>query len=121
METTHAPDRPLVPPARAGLARLPWWAIALLAAGVFFIYLIMTNANYRDTFFYLQAGVATTLRITLIAFPLATIIGLITGLARTSKNVVVRWGGLEPPRLSAHGPQPCLSANSSTSARAVVL
>jgi len=25
-------------------------------------------------------------------------------------------GGLEPSRLSAHGPQPCLSANSSTSA-----
>jgi glycerol-3-phosphate acyltransferase PlsX len=30
----------------------------------------------------------------------------------------MRWGGLEPPRLAAHGPQPCLSANSSTSARA---
>ena len=28
----------------------------------------------------------------------------------------MRWGGLEPPRLAAHGPQPCLSANSSTSA-----
>jgi hypothetical protein len=34
---------------------------------------------------------------------------------------VVRWGGLEPPRLSAHGPQPCLSANSSTSACAPIL
>jgi len=30
----------------------------------------------------------------------------------------VRWRGLEPPRLAAHGPQPCLSANSSTSAKA---
>ena len=29
----------------------------------------------------------------------------------------VRWVGLEPTRLSAHGPQPCLSTNSSTSAR----
>src|SRR3972149_2253541 len=29
----------------------------------------------------------------------------------------VRWGGVEPPRLAAHGPQPCLSASSSTSAR----
>jgi glycerol-3-phosphate acyltransferase PlsX len=28
----------------------------------------------------------------------------------------MRWGGLEPPRLAAHGPQPCLSASSSTSA-----
>jgi len=28
----------------------------------------------------------------------------------------MRWEGLEPSRLAAHGPQPCLSANSSTSA-----
>ena len=26
----------------------------------------------------------------------------------------MRWEGLEPSRLAAHGPQPCLSANSST-------
>ena len=35
--------------------------------------------------------------------------------------VRVRWEGLEPSRLAAHGPQPCLSANSSTSAKALVL
>jgi hypothetical protein len=33
----------------------------------------------------------------------------------------VRWVGVEPTRLSAHGPQPCLSASSSTSAKVVVL
>ncbi len=32
------------------------------------------------------------------------------------KCCCVRWEGLEPSRLAAHGPQPCLSANSSTSA-----
>ena len=33
----------------------------------------------------------------------------------------MRWEGFEPSRLAAHGPQPCLSANSSTSAEATVL
>ncbi len=33
----------------------------------------------------------------------------------------VRWVGVEPTRLAAHGPQPCLSANSSTSAIAGLL
>jgi len=33
-----------------------------------------------------------------------------------SKDGGVRWEGLEPSRLATHGPQPCLSANSSTSA-----
>jgi hypothetical protein len=33
----------------------------------------------------------------------------------------VRWVGVEPTRLAAHGPQPCLSANSSTSANVLVL
>jgi hypothetical protein len=35
--------------------------------------------------------------------------------------ILVRWVGVEPTRLAAHGPQPCLSANSSTSAIASLL
>jgi polar amino acid transport system permease protein len=89
MDTTRATDRPLTPAVSSNIARLPWWAFAILAAGVFIVFLLMTNANYRDTFFFLQAGVITTLRITMISFPIAIVIGLIAGLARTSKNVVV--------------------------------
>ena len=70
-------------------SRLPWWAFFLAAMGLLIIFLILSNTNYTDTFTYLLPGVVTTLRMTLIAFPLATIIGLIIGLARTSKNVVI--------------------------------
>ena len=89
MDTTRAQDQPSTPAVSSNLARLPWWAFALLAVGVFFVFLIMTNSNYRDTFIFLQAGAVTTLRITLISFPIAVVIGLIAGLARTSKNVLV--------------------------------
>lgn len=86
------PEQELLPSrrtlARIHFSRLPWWAIILLLSGVVLFYLILADPNYHDTFVYLQAGVATTLRITLLAFPIATIIGLFTGLARLSKNVI---------------------------------
>jgi polar amino acid transport system permease protein len=67
-------------------SQYPWWAIILAASGLLLIYLILSDANYRDTFIFLQTGVLITMRITLTAFPIATIIGLFVGLARMSKN-----------------------------------
>jgi polar amino acid transport system permease protein len=85
---SEAPPREV--PQKAGvLSRLPWWVFILAAFGLFFTYLLASNQNYRETFLYLRAGVITTLRMTLIAFPIATVLGLIAGLARTSKNQVL--------------------------------
>ena len=70
-------------------SKVPWWAILLAITGALIVILIMTDGNYRATFLFLRAGVIVTLRLTFIAFPLAMIIGLITGLARLSKNTVV--------------------------------
>jgi len=74
-------------PVNNRLRQIPWWALILAASGSFLLYLILSDANYRDTFLFLKDGVVVTLRITFIAFPLATVIGLITGLMRTSKNI----------------------------------
>ena len=68
------------------LGKLPWWAFIIVASGFILIYLILANVSYHETFTYLQAGIKTTLRITLTAFPIATVIGLFAGLARTSKK-----------------------------------
>lgn len=67
-------------------SQYPWWAIILAASGLLLIFLILSDANYRETFIFLQTGVVITMRITLTAFPIATIIGLFVGLARMSKN-----------------------------------
>ncbi len=76
--------------ARRPLARkLPWWILILLAAGVLMVYSILTSANYRQTFDYMSVGVLVTLRMTVIGFPIATTIGLIVGLMRTSKNTAL--------------------------------
>jgi polar amino acid transport system permease protein len=77
------------PPRESKLSKLPWWAIALVALGLLTSLLIASSQHYLETFNYLKAGVIVTLRITLTAFPIATIIGLFVGLARSSKNVVL--------------------------------
>ncbi len=71
------------------LSTWPWWAIIIVASGILLFFLILTTPNYRDTFYYLTQGVETTLRITLLSYLLATLIGLLVGLARVSKNPVL--------------------------------
>jgi polar amino acid transport system permease protein len=71
------------------LGSLPWWAIIIVATGLVLAYSILANQSYRETFAFLSVGVSVTIRITLSAYLLATAAGLITGLARTSKNTVL--------------------------------
>jgi polar amino acid transport system permease protein len=88
MQATTDQTQPIERSPFESLSKLPWWALILAALGLLFIYLILSNEDYHATFEFLRIGVITTLRITLIAFPIATVIGLFTGLARLSKNVV---------------------------------
>jgi len=67
-------------------ASLPWWAFILVAVGLLIIFLVLAAPNYHETFNYLSAGMLVTLRITIASYSIATLIGLFTGLARTSKN-----------------------------------
>jgi polar amino acid transport system permease protein len=77
------------PPREKYISKLPWWAFFLVTMGLFITILISENQHYRETFIYLKDGIIVTLRITLTAFPIATIIGLFAGLARASKKVVL--------------------------------
>jgi polar amino acid transport system permease protein len=80
--------RPGILPSGASLSSLPWWAFILLATGLVLAYLILANERYHETFNYLATGVVMTLRITVSSYSIATVIGLLTGLARTSKRVI---------------------------------
>jgi len=68
---------------------LPWWffALILIAIGVFVV--ISSNENYNDAFVFIKIGIATTIRTTLIAYVIAILFGLMAGLGRISKNVVI--------------------------------
>jgi polar amino acid transport system permease protein len=70
-------------------SKWPWWAIILVFAGIAISFVLIFNPKYNEAFNYLVQGVVVTLRITISAYLLATVIGLFVGLARVSKNVIV--------------------------------
>lgn len=74
-------------PQKWDVSKWPWWVIVLALAGLGITTLVFTSQNYNETFLYLTTGIYTTLRITLFSFVIATILGLLAGLARVSKNV----------------------------------
>lgn len=80
------------------LARAPWWVSLVILIALLFIYAVLTNSGYRETFNIMvfgrpeaeaTEGVVLTIRITLIAFAIATVLGLIAGLARVSSNIIL--------------------------------
>ena len=87
MEKLSELPHPSLIPGGSHISKWPWWAVTLVLVGLAFGSLYFTSANYHETFTYLTTGVYTTLRITLFSYLIATVIGLMAGLARVSKNI----------------------------------
>lgn len=75
-------------PVTSRLEKLPWWALAIVLAAVLIVLSIFTSAIYQDAFNFIKEGIVTTIRVTVIAYGLSLIGGLILGLGRVSKNVI---------------------------------
>jgi len=71
------------------LAQLPWWLLLILLAGIFLFYKFTTDELYSTILGKLEVGISTTVFVSLIAYTSAIFIGLIAGLGRVSKNVVI--------------------------------
>ena len=72
------------------LADFPWWVLILGLLGVFLIYNFLTDATYKEIIGTVIAGVRLTIIVTVVAFALSVIIGLLTAFGQMSKNVVVK-------------------------------
>jgi len=71
------------------LAGLPWWLLIILLTGIFMVYSFYTDETYQAIFDFLKSGIIVTIRVTIIAYAFAITLGLLTGLARVSKNPVL--------------------------------
>jgi polar amino acid transport system permease protein len=72
------------------LADLPWWVLIVLLLGVLLTVNFITDATYRDIFVTMVTGIQLTILVTVIAYAIALVIGLVAALGQLSKNVIFR-------------------------------
>jgi len=83
-----ARKEPGLVPWTTGLKELPWWALFLLLMGIALVYAIVTLPNYMDAFLFIVPGLKTTILVSLTAFAIALVTGLVFGLGRISSNPI---------------------------------
>jgi len=86
---TAARDPAAAPPAKSG-HEFPFWLLAAALLAVLFSWLIASDYDYQTIFGALRRGVLTTLWVTIVAFALAAVLGLVVALGRVSRLRVVR-------------------------------
>ncbi len=75
---------------RFNAREFPYWLVAILGILGWMLVLILTDDKYRIAYDRIVPGIWTTISATLVAFGIALGIGLLAGLGRISKNVVIR-------------------------------
>jgi polar amino acid transport system permease protein len=71
------------------LSDLPWWLFAIFLIAIYVFFVISSNENYNNAFVFIKAGLIITIKTTLISYSIAIIFGLLAGLGRISKSVVI--------------------------------
>lgn len=64
----------------------PWWLLAIVLLGLVTLWAMVADGGYSEIFRTLARGLITTAWVTLVAFGLAALLGLVVALARTSGN-----------------------------------
>lgn len=75
---------------RSRVTNFPWWILGMALIFILTINLVLTDANYQQAFSFISAGIIVTIRTTLLAFAIALVVGLCTGLARISNSVILK-------------------------------
>ncbi|MBX3005068.1 MAG: amino acid ABC transporter permease [Anaerolineales bacterium] len=68
----------------------PWWVGGIFVIALGSIYLVTTQTSFGEAMAFIRIGIGVTITTTLYAYSIALVLGLIAGLGRISRNVVVR-------------------------------
>jgi len=69
--------------------RIPYWLIAAIILGILFAVVIVTDKNYRVIFGALKTGIGITVKVSLVSYALALMLGLLVALARMSSKRLI--------------------------------
>ena len=72
------------------VARLPFWLLAAILLAIIFLWIVANDGDYQVIFLATLRGVSTTIYVTVIAYTMATLLGLVVGLARISGQRVIQ-------------------------------
>jgi polar amino acid transport system permease protein len=71
------------------IASWPWWLIIIILVGIFIFANILASPLYANIFVKVTQGIVVSVRVAVIAYAMAIVIGLFTALGRISKNPVL--------------------------------
>src|SRR4051794_9328610 len=85
------------------LSKWPWWLLVAILIGLYIVYLIITQQQTRETFWFISGqnledlsaghilfrGIVVTLTVAIGAYAFSTLIGLTFGLMRSSSNPIL--------------------------------
>jgi His/Glu/Gln/Arg/opine family amino acid ABC transporter permease subunit len=68
----------------------PWWLLVTGLAGAWFLVAILTDATYASILRTLSRGIGVTIFVTLVAFTLASALGLLLAVCVLSRSILLR-------------------------------
>ncbi len=71
------------------LAQFPWWFLAIILIAVWAAYIIYSRDNYYEAFDRIKTGLGVSVVTSLVAYAIALVLGLVAGLGRISRNVLL--------------------------------
>ncbi len=71
------------------LARAPWWLLIIMLLVLLFFFVVRRDDTYQTIVARVQQGIWTTVWVTVVAYSLAIVLGLLIALMRRSHNVIL--------------------------------
>lgn len=71
-------------------ASLPWWLYALILIFIYTAWSVYSKEKLQEAFLFIIDGIGYTISTAIVSYFLAIIFGLLAGLGRISRNVVIR-------------------------------